>query len=140
MARYHRIAIDHAPFYRDRMMCPVAGVRLLAFLPTASAAVTPPDSGFGIPVVELPGVHGSLVRERDVRDMAAAVVTGHEIGGRTSLDYHAVQVAGAAWQAPALALRLVPAWHAGHTPDGSFGEPGCAYPPNIRTPAQATHG
>lgn len=55
-----RSILDHAPEYRNQMMCPVPGVRATAFLPFASAAVAPPGPLSGVPVVEVPGFHGEI--------------------------------------------------------------------------------
>jgi hypothetical protein len=123
-----RSILNRAPLYRDRMLCPVAGVRMVAFLPTAEAAVVPPELHAEIPVLEIPGVHASLGSRADVQAQVHAFLAGsppsdHESGP----GYALIQKAAAAWQAPALLIRLNPAWPDG-VPDASLGEDGCGYP------------
>ena len=52
-----RSLLDNAPFYRNQLMCPVPGVRMIAFLPTTTATEAPPCDYTGIPVFQTPGVH-----------------------------------------------------------------------------------
>jgi hypothetical protein len=124
-----RSILDRAPLYRDRMLCPVPGVRLVAILPTAEAAVVPPELRAQIPVLEIPGVHASLGSRPDVQAQVHAFLAGsppsdHESGP----GYALIQKAAAAWQAPALLIRLNRAWP-DDVPDASLGDDGCQYPP-----------
>jgi hypothetical protein len=124
-----RSILDRAPLYRDRMLCPVPGVRLVAFLPTAEAAVVPPDLRPEIPVFELPGVHASLESRADVQAYVHDFLAGDPPADHQSgPGYAVIQKASAAWQAPALAIRLNQAWP-NTAPDASLGDDGCASSP-----------
>lgn len=120
-----RSVVRHAPFYRTSMLCPVPGVRTIAFVPFTEAAVTPPDNVMGVPVIELPGLHAGLLGEPNVQRRIVAFLGGHRPGSRPGLGYTVLQRAAGAWQAPALALGLNPVWHADHRPDPAFGQWPC---------------
>lgn len=105
-----RSVLDDAPLYRNRMLCPVRGVRILAFLPVAGAVVVPSGPVSAVPAVELPGLHAGLLGRADVQRRIRRFLAGHEVAGRSTPSYRLVQLAGGAWQAPALALRLNPVW------------------------------
>lgn len=120
-----RSVLDHAPFYRTSMLCPVPGVRTMVFVPLTEAAVTPPDNVAGVPVAELPGIHAGLLGEPDVQRRVLAVLDGHPATNLPGPGYALLQRAAGAWQAPALALRLNPVWRADHLPDPAFGQPPC---------------
>ncbi|MFY9806427.1 MAG: hypothetical protein WAK86_04070 [Pseudonocardiaceae bacterium] len=121
-----RSLLDHAPRYRDGMLCLVPGARTIAFLPTAAAAVVPPGQLSEVPVIELPGVHASLLGRPDVQQRIQRFLTGHQAGTAPRPYFPIIQRAASAWQAPALPLALNPAWHAIHLPDPAFGGNGCA--------------
>jgi hypothetical protein len=124
-----RSVLDRAPLYRNRMLCPVPGVRMMGILPTAEAAVVPPELHPDIPVLELPGVHASLESRADVQAQVHAFLSGDPpVDHAGGPGYSLIQTAGAAWQAPALPIRLNLAWPQ-YAPDSSFGEDGCSYPP-----------
>jgi hypothetical protein len=123
---FARSVVDHGPLYRDTMLCPAPGLRVVAFLPTASAVVVPPNAGPTAPVVELPGLHASLLGRPDVQRLIAAFLNGGGVGHHTGWYYPVIQKAAAAWQAPALAVHVNPAWPA-RAPDVSFGQDGCAH-------------
>lgn len=120
-----RSVLWHAPLYRTRMLCPVPGVRVIAFVPFTEALVTPPDNVIGVPVVELPGLHAGLLGEPDVQRRISAFLNGHPAGSQPGLGYTVLQRAAGAWQAPALPLGLNPVWHADHLPDPTFGQWPC---------------
>lgn len=124
-----RSILDNAPFYRGQMMCPVAGVRTIAFLPYASAAVAPPGPLSDVPVVEVPGLHGEIADAPRVRSDLLRFVHGGKVRPRKALGYQLIRDAAAAWDAPPLPLALVPAWHyRSGAPDASFGGPICVRP------------
>lgn len=121
-----RSILDNAPAYRGMILCPVPGVREIAFVPFSEAAVTPPQSATaGIPVVELPGIHAGLLGEPDVQQHMIAFLRGQPAGSSPGPGYAVIQRAAVAWQAPALALGINPAWHADHEPDPTFGQTPC---------------
>lgn len=105
-----RSVLDHAPIYRGRMLCPVPGVRKAAFLPFSGAAVIPPDLADGVPIVELPGLHGALLGEPDVQAKMIRFLNGAPTGSGPGLGYATIQRAGAAWEAPPLAMPLNSVW------------------------------
>ena len=66
-----RSIVANAPLYCNQMLCPTPGVRSIAFLDLAAAAVAPPGPLSGIPVIEQPGGHASL--EGTAQDRANAI-------------------------------------------------------------------
>ncbi|RGC68905.1 hypothetical protein C5N14_11460 [Micromonospora sp. MW-13] len=114
-----RSLLDDAPFYRNHLMCPVPGVRIVAFLPTTTAAEAPPGEYTRIPVFQLPGVHGGLLNRSLVQDRLVNFLVGEPIH-RTRREYPLVQQLGAGWQAPPLAISANPAWWGNREPDPAF--------------------
>ncbi|HEX2772391.1 MAG TPA: hypothetical protein VHN18_08180, partial [Micromonosporaceae bacterium] len=114
-----RSVLADAPFYRNRTLCPVAGVRMIAFLPTVSAAEAPPGEYARIPVVQMPAFHGGLVGREVVLDRVIDLVAGEPIG-EVRAEYPLLQRLGAAWQPPPLALTLNPIWGAARESDPAF--------------------
>lgn len=114
-----RSLLSDAPFYRNRTLCPVAGVRMVAFLPTVTAIEAPPGQYHRIPVYELPAFHGELVGRFDVADLVLDFLSGESVQ-RSEMQYEVLQRFGAAWQPPPLALRINPVWSAGREADPAF--------------------
>ncbi|WP_329017010.1 alpha/beta hydrolase family protein [Micromonospora rifamycinica] len=114
-----RSLLDDAPFYRNQLMCPVPGVRMLAFLPTTTATEAPPGDYTGIPVFQMPGVHGGLLGRSLVQDRLVHFLAGVP-ESRQRREYPLLQQLGAGWQAPPLAIRVNPAWDDRRQPDPSF--------------------
>ncbi|WP_406036638.1 hypothetical protein OG799_19500 [Micromonospora sp. NBC_00898] len=106
-----RSVLIDAPFYRNRILCPVAGVRMIAFLPTVSAAEAPPGEYSRVPVYQQPAFHGGLLGRRSVEDRVIAFLAGERVD-QTRREYQLLQRLGAAWQAPPLVLSLNPLWSA----------------------------
>jgi hypothetical protein len=122
---FARSLVDHGPLYRDTMLCPVSGVRVVAFLPTVSAVVVPPNAGPTVPVVELPGLHASLLGRPQVQQLITSFLRGGRTDHVTGWYYPVIQKAAASWQASALAVHINPAWPAA-APDAYFGQGGCS--------------
>ncbi|WKU03375.1 hypothetical protein [Micromonospora sp. HUAS LYJ1] len=114
-----RSLVDDAPFYRNQLMCPVPGIRMLAFIPTTTAAEAPPGEYSRIPVFEMPGVHGGLLDRDLVQSRLVAFLSGEPIHQRRE-EYPFLQRLGAAWQAPPLAIAANPAWSDSRQPDPAF--------------------
>ncbi len=114
-----RSLLDNAPFYRNQSMCPVPGVRMVAFLPTTTATEAPPGEYTGIPVFQMPGVHGGLLGRSLVQDRLIHFLAGVP-ESRMRREYPLLQQLGAGWQAPPLAIRVNPAWNDVRQPDPSF--------------------
>ncbi|HEX2771727.1 MAG TPA: hypothetical protein VHN18_04765 [Micromonosporaceae bacterium] len=114
-----RSILANAPFYRNRMLCPVAGVRMVAFVPTVSAAEAPPGELARIPVVQMAAFHGGLLGEQVAHDMVIDFLAGEAVDqGRR--EYVLLQRLGAAWQPPPLPLAINPIWAADREGDSSF--------------------
>lgn len=111
-----RSVLANAPFYRDRILCPVPGVRMIAFLPTVSAAEAPPGEYSRIPVYQQPAFHGGLIGQRSVEDRVVAFLAGEPVAQHRR-EYEVLQHLGAAWQAPPLLLSLNPLWSAARAAD-----------------------
>jgi hypothetical protein len=111
-----RSVLIDAPFYRNRTLCPVPGVRMIAFLPTVSAAEAPPGEYSRIPVYQQPAFHGGLIGQRMVEDRVIAFLAGERVD-QPRREYALLQRLGAAWQAPPLALSLNPVWSANREGD-----------------------
>ncbi|PTA45379.1 hypothetical protein [Micromonospora sp. RP3T] len=114
-----RSLLANAPFYRFQTMCPVPGVRMIAFLPTVSATELPPGPFTQIPVYEVPALHGGLLGQPDVTERAIDFLAGRDVQQRRS-EYPTLQLLGAAWQAPALAVTINPVWRGQVTPGPPF--------------------
>ncbi|GIJ11557.1 hypothetical protein ACFFMR_14745 [Micromonospora andamanensis] len=104
-----RSVLAEAPFYRNRTLCPVAGVRMIAFLPTVSAVEAPPGEYSGIPVYKEPAFHGGLLGRHTVQDRLVDFIAGDQVEQARD-EYDLLQRTGAAWQAPELLLSLNPIW------------------------------
>lgn len=107
---FARSLVSHAQWFRTTMMCPVPGVRVTAFLPTASASVVPPGHGFHVTTVELRGLHGTLVAPGEELERITAALRGRPVHGDELTVYRLIQDAAAGWQAPELPLDYVDAW------------------------------
>lgn len=119
-----RSLLDHAPRYRNRMFCPVPGVRVIAFLPLMSAVVDPPGGRPAIQVITVQGLHGSLFgRPADQRDIIT-FLRGGRLEPSHSRAYRITQRAAAGWQAPTLPLRINPVWRGDLASDGCVVRPG----------------
>ncbi|HEX2774339.1 MAG TPA: hypothetical protein VHN18_18180 [Micromonosporaceae bacterium] len=114
-----RSLLDHAPFYRNYALCPVQGVRMIAFIPTASAVEAPPGKHAGIPVIQFPGVHGGLLRRNEVQDEIVDFLTGGLPEGKRR-EYGLLQRLAAPWQSPPLKISLNPMWREAHQNDPAF--------------------
>lgn len=126
MEPFVRSIVDHAPVYRNHMLCPAPGVRSMAVLPLAAATSAPPGPISDIPVIEEPGTHASLERERPVRAEMTAFLRGDPLRQRTMASFTLLRYAADAWMAPALPLSANPAWrYPAGAPDAAFGGPIC---------------
>ncbi|BCJ62413.1 hypothetical protein [Micromonospora endophytica] len=115
-----RSLIDDAPFYRYRTMCPVPGVRVIAFLPTVTAVEAPPGPYTGIPVIEVPAFHASFLGRATVSNEMVDFLSGQNLE-RPRREYGVMQRLGSAWQAPPLTITLNPVWRERLPPgQGSF--------------------
>ncbi|MFJ6196869.1 hypothetical protein [Micromonospora sp. NPDC092111] len=114
-----RSLLENAPFYRNQLMCPVPGVRMVAFLPTTTAAEAPPGDYTRIPVFQMPGVHGGLLNRSLVQDRLIHFLAGLPVS-KTRREYPLLQQLGAAWQAPPLAIDANPVWNDQRQPDPAF--------------------
>ena len=114
-----RSLLDNAPFYRNYALCPVPGVRMVAFLPTTSGAEAPPGGYAGIPVVQQPGLHGGLLGREEVQDEIFDVLAG-KTPHRKRREYDLIQRIAAPWQSPPLKISLNPAWRDAQQNDPAF--------------------
>ncbi|MCW3813791.1 lysophospholipase [Micromonospora sp. DR5-3] len=114
-----RSVLDNAPFYRNGLMCPVPGVRIVAFLPTTTAIEAPPGEYTRVPVFQLPALHGGLLSLPVVQARLINFLEGEPVS-QPQPGYSELQNAAAAWHAPPLPLSLNPIWRAKHVPDPAF--------------------
>jgi hypothetical protein len=126
---FARSLMEDAVLYRNQMLCPVPGVRLVAFVPLADAMVVPPDRYAHVPVVGLLDVHGGMLPRADVQRELLAFLADRPVHDHPGPAFPIVQKATSGWQAPALGLRLNPRWEAAGQPDASFDQNGCAARP-----------
>jgi hypothetical protein len=126
-----RSLLDNAPLYRNELLCPTPGVRMLAFLPLSESIAIPPAPYAQIPLVEVSDFHGMLIDNPAVARRLIDFLDGpdHPDGEpalpRTKPGYAAGRGVAGAWQAPALALGLNPAWRPQATSDASFERSAC---------------
>ncbi|MDO3705066.1 hypothetical protein Q3W71_25695 [Micromonospora sp. C28SCA-DRY-2] len=114
-----RSVLADAPFFRNRTLCPVAGVRMIAFLPTVAAVEAPPGEYSRIPTVEVPGPHAFPLDQELVRETVLDFLANEPVD-RPRREYRLFQHLGAAWQAPPLAIGLNPIWSANREGDPAF--------------------
>jgi hypothetical protein len=120
-----RSLLDQAPLFRNRMLCPVPGVRMIAFLPSADATTIPPGNYRGIPASELPALHGGLVGFPVQEERLIDFLNGTDIAGAQRPYYSVVQTASGVWQAPVLAQSVNPVWNAQNQPDAALRGEAC---------------
>ncbi|MFB9234693.1 hypothetical protein ACFFWC_03955 [Plantactinospora siamensis] len=114
-----RSLLENAPFYRYQTLCPVPGVRVVAFLPTVSAAETPPGPYTNIPTFVTPGLHGGLLGRPAIHDRADDFLAGAKVAAPRG-EYGIIQVLAGAWQAPSLAITVNPVWRPQVSPGPPF--------------------
>ncbi|OKI62306.1 esterase/lipase family protein [Micromonospora sp. CB01531] len=114
-----RSLLEDGPFYRFQTMCPIPGVRVIAFLPTVSAAEAPPGLYTRIPVVELPSLHVELLGQGMVDEQLIDFLAGKNMSHVRS-EYVLIQALAAAWQAPLLTVDANPVWRPKAPPGPSF--------------------
>jgi hypothetical protein len=108
-----RSILDNAPLFRGRqLLCPIAGVRMAAFLPALDGFANPPEATAGgtVPTVNVAGPHGLVIDHPLALRRLVVFLNGQPIGERRRWDYAASEYAGAAWQAPVLEIPLNPVW------------------------------
>jgi pimeloyl-ACP methyl ester carboxylesterase len=115
-----RSLLEDAPLFRGKqVLCPVDGVRMIAFLPTLDGAAVPPSAAGGaeIPTIHILDTHGALVDRPATRRRLVDFLNANRSSTEHRWDYTAAQYAGAAWQTPALKTSLNPVWNmvAGHS-------------------------
>lgn len=114
-----RSLMANAPFYRNRTMCPVPGVRMIAFLPTITAAEAPPGEYTKIPVFQAPAFHGGLIGRQLVQVRIVDILAGESLD-QPRPEYPVLQRLAASWQAPPLKVSVNPAWDKIREPDPAF--------------------
>ncbi|MFC0003974.1 alpha/beta fold hydrolase domain-containing protein [Micromonospora siamensis] len=115
-----RSILDNAPFYRTRMLCPVPGVVMVAFLPTVTAAEAPPGEYSGIPVFQVPAFHGGVIGRTVAQERLIEALSGERAVRLRRPEYAPLQRLAAAWQAPPLPLSVNPAWSKAPYEDPAF--------------------
>ncbi|TYC20849.1 hypothetical protein FXF52_29120 [Micromonospora sp. MP36] len=116
-----RSLLDGAPFYRYQTLCPIPGVRVIAFLPTVSAAEAPPGQTFKIPVVEVPTFHARVIGRVGANDVLIDFLAGATIN-RPRREFRPLQQLADAWHAPSLAIQLNPVWRPTAPPGPPFSQ------------------
>ncbi|MFE9202496.1 hypothetical protein [Micromonospora sp. NPDC007230] len=114
-----RSLLEDAPFYRFQLMCPIPGVRVIAFLPTVTAAESTPGLFTKIPVVEVPSFHAEFLGRQMVEEEVLDFLAGENVS-RVRAEYGLLQRLGAAWQAPLLTVDANPVWRPKAPPGPSF--------------------
>jgi hypothetical protein len=120
-----RSVLAEAPFFRNQMLCPVPGVRMMAFLPAADAATIPPGAFLGIPADNLPAFHGGLIGYPSELQRLVDFLNGTNLGAAKHPYYSLAQTASGVWQAPVLALSVNPIWRAPNQPDAALHGTAC---------------
>ncbi|MGI5212834.1 esterase/lipase family protein [Plantactinospora sp. CA-290183] len=119
---FARSLLDGAPRYRERMLCPVPGVRMIAVLPLLDAIADPPGPDPRIPVFVVPERHAMDYGRAATQRHLVAFLNGQPPGPYRGLAYPVLRAAGAAWQAPPLSVGLNRVWRA---PQGGPRLPDC---------------
>lgn len=137
-----RSLVGQGPLFRQRMLCPVPGVRIVALLPLTAAVVDPPGPVGGVPEGVVPGIHGTLTARGAVRRELVRVLHGRPLGHYFGwgIGFQLIRYAASAFEIPSLPLATVPAWRRrGGTRwgDAAFGGYGC---PALDHPSAEVHG
>jgi hypothetical protein len=111
-APFIRSLLDDGPRYHDRMLCPVPGLRMIAFLPIVDAIADPPGPEPAIPVVVVPERHAMDYGRAETQRRLIAFLNGEPPTPTPMGLYRAVRAAAAGWQAPSLSPGLNSAWNA----------------------------
>lgn len=125
-----RSLVAQPGLFRQRSLCPVRGVRVLALLPLSSAVADPPGPVSGVPDVVLPAVHAGLLSLGTTRRLVGALFRGHRLprgGLGWGLAYQLTRFASAAWESPPLPLAELSGTGAGPRRglDAAFDTYGC---------------
>lgn len=105
-----RSLLDAGPRYHYRMLCPVPGVRMIAFLPLLDAITDPPGPEPRIPVVVVPERHAMDYGRAVTQRRLVAFLRGEPPDPTGYRGYRLLRAAGSAWQAPSLSPGLNPRW------------------------------
>ena len=105
---FARSLLDDAVLYRNQMLCPVPGIRMVAFVPLADATVVPPHRYAHIPVVGLLDVHGGMLPRADVQRELLAFLTGGPARGHSGPALPIVQEAASGWRPRPWPCRSIP--------------------------------
>ncbi|GAA2221102.1 esterase/lipase family protein [Micromonospora olivasterospora] len=114
-----RSLLEDAPFYRFQTLCPIPGVRVVAFLPIVTAAESTPGPFTKIPVVEVLSLHVELLGRPMVHDEVIGFLAGADVS-HVRREYGLLQRLGAAWQAPLLTVNANPVWRPKAPPGPAF--------------------
>lgn len=125
-----RSLVQQGPTFRQRSLCPVPGVRVVALLPLTAAVDTPPGPVGGVPTGVVPTIHGSLVTSGTVREDLVGVLRGKHLSRYFGwgLAFQLARYSASAWEVPSLPLTAVGVWrrHGGlRWGDAAFGTAGC---------------
>lgn len=125
-----RSLVDEAPLFRQRSLCPVPGVKVVALLPLTAAVAAPPGPLAGVPDGVVPAVHATLLDTGAVQHTVDRVLHGHpmprHLGWGTL--FQVVRYSSSAWETPPVPLGAVAAWRhdRGNVHgDAAFGSYGC---------------
>ncbi|TDB75428.1 hypothetical protein [Micromonospora sp. KC723] len=120
-----RSLLDNAPLFRNELLCPVPGVRMMALLPTIDTLALPPPGLPDIPLIEVGAIHAPLINRPAVQKIIGAFLNG-ELGITPERRRYRGRLAFfVAWQAPALPIRLNPVWRTQTDTDVLFQRVGC---------------
>lgn len=136
-----RSLVAEAPLFRQRSLCPVPGIRVVALLPLSAAVAEPLGPVAGVPDAVVPAIHADLLSLGTTRRLIERVLRG---GAPTTpaglgLAFQILRYASGAWSSPPLALDEVAAWRrdgGARSGDAAFGTYGCpaSTSPNVSRP------
>lgn len=131
-----RSLLAQAPLFRQRTLCPVPGVRVVALLPLSTAVSDPPGPVAGIPAAVIPALHATLIETSVVRRGVAGVLQGRQLAHYFGwgLAFQLLRYAASAAEVPSLSLGAVRSWRKaggtrwGDAETGTYGCPAVDHP------------
>ena len=120
-----RSVLADAPLFRNRMLCPVPGVRMIG-IPAQRRRLHHPAGELPRHPGRRPSGHARRPARLPGRAGAAGGIPQRRRHRAPAAPYYSlVQEASGVWQAPVLALAVNPVWHAAGQPDAALRGEAC---------------
>lgn len=140
-----RSLLAQGPLFRQRSLCPVPGITIVALLPMTAAIDDPPGPVGGVDTSVAPDLHAHLIQTAAVRREVASLLHGKPLSRHFGwgLAFQLLRYASSIGEVPSLPLGSVPAWRRaggtrwGDAALGSYGCPAVDHPSATALPRRA---